>query len=636
VATITVAPAVLAFLGDGVTVQATSTDTATANTTAVAASIGAGSANVADSEISPTIQASIGANSQVLVGQSVMVDAESHDEASATDFGVQAGAVAVGVAKSDATMSPTVKAFIDSGAQVAATNGAITVQATQDTTNGAQASGSVSGVSAGTGEGANIAATAAAQVDSYIGSGATVNAGGTVTVSAAGENIASANESTPFSVGVLLNVAAIFANATASGDVNAYLGTGAGVGTAAQPAGGLDVEAAGADQSTATADLSGGGTFSGQGGNATVTTTPTINAYLGNSSSVDVTSNITVESTSTTEGHPNTIGASGGIVDVGESLSNVVLTPTINTYIGSNATILAGGSITVESVHGTTPVQVSDGSFTPSQVSNNEITFALPDALQTGDTVTYAQNGNPPIGGLTDGRVYPVITVPGSENTLKLGPPFDAAQVNTVNDTIVFASAHDLQTGGEVIYEDNGGTPIGGLTPGNLYLVRVIDPLTIKLVDPAQGLQTPTPFDPSTTVSKNTINLPGFSNGQAVTYTAPAPLEVAGEQVSNSIIKLGDDENGNLSRDMTFDREIPTPGLIAPQHRYSMGMVVLMVMLQGGLVMPRPRPDASGDVPALAKRLRDLPDRRVVGLAVLYRPPSPSAVSCPWHGRHPT
>src|SRR5271165_5354240 len=25
----------------------------------------------------------------------------------------------------------------------------------------------------------------------------------------------------------------------------------------------------------------------------------------------------------------------------------------------------------------------------------------------------------------------------------------------------------------------------------------------------------------------------------------------------------------NVSRDMRFDREIPTPGLIAPQHRYS-------------------------------------------------------------------
>src|SRR5271157_3049074 len=45
-----------------------------------------------------------------------------------------------------------------------------------------------------------------------------------------------------------------------------------------------------------------------------------------------------------------------------------------------------------------------------------------------------------------------------------------------------------------------------------------------------------------------------------------------------------------LSRDMTFDREIPTPGLIAPQHRYSMGMVGFMEMLLRGFIMPRPIP----------------------------------------------
>ena len=47
---------------------------------------------------------------------------------------------------------------------------------------------------------------------------------------------------------------------------------------------------------------------------------------------------------------------------------------------------------------------------------------------------------------------------------------------------------------------------------------------------------------------------------------------------------------GSLSRDMRFDREIPTPGLIALRHRYSMGMVGLMEMLLGDFIMPRPIP----------------------------------------------
>ena len=243
------------------------TDVAT-RARAIAAGIGAGTGNQADAGINPTIQASIGANSQVLVGQNVTVVAGSQDDASANLLGVQAGGVAVGVSLASATMSPIVDAFIDKGAQVAATSGSITIQATQDTTNGAQASGSATGVSAGTGEGANIAATAAAQVDSYVGSGATLDAGGTVTVDAAGANLASATAST-LSVGVVLNVAAIFATAQASGNVNAYLDTGAVVGTAAQAAGGLVVEAVGTDQSAATVNLSGGGAFSGEGGNAT-------------------------------------------------------------------------------------------------------------------------------------------------------------------------------------------------------------------------------------------------------------------------------------------------------------------------------------------------------------------------------
>jgi hypothetical protein len=45
-----------------------------------------------------------------------------------------------------------------------------------------------------------------------------------------------------------------------------------------------------------------------------------------------------------------------------------------------------------------------------------------------------------------------------------------------------------------------------------------------------------------------------------------------------------------VSRDMTFDREIPTPGLITPQHRYSMRMVGFMEMLLRGFIMPRPIP----------------------------------------------
>ena len=417
-------------------------------------------------------------------------------------------------------------------------------------------------VSAATGEGSNITANAKAQVSSDIGSGATISAPGPVTITASGTNIADA-DATTLSVGIALNVAAVLANATASGADSAYLGNGAVIGNAATNAGSLVVQATGADQSSATVDLSGGGAFSGEGGNATAKTSPALSAYLGNSSSVNVSGNITVLSKSTTEADANSTGKNSGIVAVGESLANAFVTPTLNTYIGSIATIIAGGTITVQSENGTQPVPLSQGTFTPSQVNNNQISFSQNDGLQTGDIVTYSQNGNPPIGGLTDGA-YSVVAF--NANTVELGPAFDGFKdVNMANDTIDFTGPDYLQTGDLVIYQPTAGSvPIGGLTAGHAYLVRVIDPETIKLVNPAQGLQTPTSFDPATTVSNNTIHLSGFSNGQAVTYTAPGPLEVAPQQISNSTINLGTDANGNIIPDNFTNGEgviyNPAPG----------------------------------------------------------------------------
>ncbi len=526
--------------------SATGTQTATSSDSFVGVSglgIGVVALNATDTT---AVQASIGSNSIVQTQQSVTVDAMSNDAATANANGIQAGGIAVGATNATATLKPVVSAFIDAGAQVTSSHGAVTVEATEATTTGAQASGNITGVSIGTGEGAQIQAIAAGQVTSYIGGGATILAPGIVTVTAAGTNVADASAKT-LSVGAVLNVAAIFATATASGVDSAYIGSngaGATVGTTAQPAGGLVVAAAGADQSAANVNLSGGGAFSGEGGNATAYTKPTLNAYISGGSQVNTSGNVTVESTSTTEGHATTTGASGGIVDVSESLSSVYLTPTINTYIGSQTTIVAGGSITVESLHGGQPAQVSDGSFTPGQVSNNQITFApLDHGLVTGATVTFAQNSNPAIGGLTDGGVYPVIVL--SPTTLELGAAFNAATVNLANDTIVFPTADNLQDGDSLVYQNSGGTPIGGLTPGKTYLVRVIDSQTIKLVDPAQAFQTPTSFNPSTTISNDTIHLSGFSNGQAVTYRAPAPLVVVSQNISQSIINLGTDKNGN-------------------------------------------------------------------------------------------
>ncbi len=555
-----------------VDVTASSTDHSFSDASAVSGGIGSVAVNVADSEISPQIQASIGSSSHVRVGQNVTVSAGSLEGSNANVSGVQVAGLAVGVSLANATLAPTITSFIDSGSQVISTGGGVSVSAVQQTTNGAQAGGTASAVSGAAGQGSNISAESVAQVSSYIGSAATIpapgsettiSAPGTVSITASGTNIANADAST-LSVGVTFNVAAVFANATASGVDTAYLGTGSVIGTAANQSGGLVVTATGVDQPSADVSLSGGGAFSGEGGKATATTDPTLTAYLGNTSSVNVSGNITVESNATTEGNATTTGASGGIADVGESDAVATVTPTLKTYIGSSANIIAGGSITVESLNGATPVPAYIDGFTASGVSNNTITFEQPvnfideNNIIQGFAGTFEQNGNPPIGGLANGRVYPVLPVVNSNGTtnwqaVQIGIDFSAAEVDTENDTINFPQDVDnLQTGDLVIYEPETSpehTVIPGLIPGNSYLVRVIDGNTIKLVDPSQGIQAPTTFDPQTDVSQNTINLPGFSDGHAVTYNAPQPLRVPAQEISNSTINLGTDDQGNIIPD---------------------------------------------------------------------------------------
>ena len=211
----------------------------------------------------------------------------------------------------------------------AATGGRIFVESSQGihTPTGAVAVGSASGVSAATGEGANITANSSPFATSTIASGATLLTPYEVIVETHRDNLAKANAST-LSVGILLNVGAVFASATASGVQEATVAAGAHVGTASQPVEGLSVSTLGTDQSQATVDLSGGGAFSGLGGSASATTSPMIDATL--LGDADTIGDVTVDTDSTSGTIANMTGASGGIVDVNESQATSTLEPWID------------------------------------------------------------------------------------------------------------------------------------------------------------------------------------------------------------------------------------------------------------------------------------------------------------------
>ncbi len=193
-------------------VSAVSVDSATAKSVAVAAGIGAGTGNSAQAMIDPTVAAAISAGAAVTSTVGILVAATDTPQVYANTLGVHAGAVAVGASFATATDSPIVTAAAG-GSGTTITAPILEVTATSAPPAGIlvrSASGNSSGTSLITGEGGKISATAAAQVDGSIGSGATVNVAGTTTVSASGTNTATALATT-LSIGLALNVAASFA-----------------------------------------------------------------------------------------------------------------------------------------------------------------------------------------------------------------------------------------------------------------------------------------------------------------------------------------------------------------------------------------------------------------------------------------
>ena len=126
----------------------------------------------------------------------------------------------------------------------------------------------------------------------------------------------------------------------------------------------------------------------------------------------------------------------------------------------------------------------------------------------TGDAVIYDSGGGPEINGLTDGGTYYVITVPGEPTLLKLSTTdtldnvidldpataagnahsiaraFDpATAVDSDSDTITFTSPHGFATGQAVVYNNGGGTSIGGLQAGEIFYAIVLDENAFQLAE---------------------------------------------------------------------------------------------------------------------------------------------------------
>ena len=115
-------------------------------------------------------------------------------------------------------------------------------------------------------------------------------------------------------------------------------------GTVAQ-GGSLTVESVATNESTASGDASAVTLVGGAVGSSTATASPQLTATIANSSRVTVTGAATLSTTSQGSAQTTTNGVAVGIgVGFGEMDATSTFSPSLDTHIGTSATIVAGSA----------------------------------------------------------------------------------------------------------------------------------------------------------------------------------------------------------------------------------------------------------------------------------------------------
>ncbi|MCH2131347.1 MAG: hypothetical protein MK179_19560 [Pirellulaceae bacterium] len=188
-------------------------------------------------------------------------------------------------------------------------------------------------------------------VNTFIASGATVNATGAVNLLSTVDNDADAN--TMGLGGGIVGVGVSLAYATIDGTTNTY------VSGAIPSAGSLQIAAKDVSDADTDALAVSGGVVSGSGSEAKSKTNRTVNAYLsGGAASVGangspIAGNVVVRAESTTDADSDTTGASVGAVSIGVAISDSQANPTVTSYIG--APLYTNGGVTIDALHNVSP-----------------------------------------------------------------------------------------------------------------------------------------------------------------------------------------------------------------------------------------------------------------------------------------
>jgi len=520
-----------------------------------------------------TVEAYVDAGSTVTSTGTLSVSATSTDSATATADGTQGALVGLAGANPQATVNGATTA------QIAGTVEAANLMVMATATPSAQSSANVISMTLGGGATAGAVAQDEGNTVAQLSSSAQLNVPGNAMFQATSNPTTSATATG--GGGGAINGSDLSSSSTIEGNTNAYADNNSTV----VLAGNLEFEATSTAAGSSTTTVGNGGVFAGGGADASDTVTPVIQGYIGNDVQVkNVTGNIVIQAESArAEGDASAQVDGGGVAYFGASKATVTSDPTVNAYIGTGSVVNAGGNVTISADSEALPSGPALGNtFNPAtavSVSDDTITFPS-HGLVTGDVVTYNANGSTPIGtpsGPLRNGEFGVIVV--NSNVLMLGATFSGAPANTgdlfnpqdgvdPNRAVIrFASPDNFQTGDAVKYDADGNTLISSsINETATYYVRVLDPYTIELFDTLAEAEAPAKqFDPSApgAVSGQTITLPGhgFTDGEAVTYNSPAPAsfssgcvdvdlnsthEISGNDSSANNIYFGTNNGSNV------------------------------------------------------------------------------------------
>ncbi|MFN5854601.1 MAG: hypothetical protein ACK456_01665, partial [Pseudanabaenaceae cyanobacterium] len=299
----------------------------------------------------------IGTGVTVNAGNNVTVNGKNKINFGSVVGNVSGGGLAgIGASITVANIAENTEARIGAGSRVNATGGMVSVNATMlENASGAAYAGNASGF---VGLGAQIVVIKDSSSQyARIDDGASFESvGGAVQVTATAKRNVTAN-AVGVAISGLVSGGLVLAYTDVSGSTIADIGNSVQMGQSFDPnktVGGVDVAAtsnivAKADAVGVAASLG----FAVNGSAAIAIVNPNIRASIGNTSNIKVTGEASIKSISTGDVRSDALGVAVGALGgaAGGSIALAFLTPNIQTSIGQETNLEAGGSVTMKALH---------------------------------------------------------------------------------------------------------------------------------------------------------------------------------------------------------------------------------------------------------------------------------------------